>query len=48
MQRGFDQLFGTSYGKSRSNEDLMRENGFVEIFDAGQIKWVWSKNTTKS
>lgn len=48
IQRGFDQLFGTSYGKSTSNEDLMKENGFVEIFDAGQVKWIWNKNIPKS
>ena len=32
-QRGFDQLFGTSYGKGTSNEELMLQNGFVEIYD---------------
>ena len=35
-QRGFDQLFGTDYGKGTSNEELMLENGFVEIYDCGQ------------
>lgn len=35
-QRGFDQLFKTNYGKGTSNEQLMIQNGFVEIFDCGQ------------
>lgn len=35
-QRGFDQLFGTNYGKGTSNNDLMIENGFVEVYDSGQ------------
>lgn len=40
-QKGFDKLFGTDYGKGTSNEDLMREHGFVEIFDSGQNTYVW-------
>ena len=40
-QRGFDQLFKTDYGKGVSNEQLMRDNKFVEIYDAGQSVWVW-------
>lgn len=43
-QRGFDQLFGDRwgrYGKGTSNEDLMREHGFVEVYDAGQASYVW-------
>lgn len=42
-QRGFDQLFGTTYGKGTSNEELMRLNEFVEIFDAGQSTYIWNK-----
>lgn len=42
-QRGFDQLFKTNYGKGTSNEELMRENGFVEIYDCGQASYVWEK-----
>lgn len=38
-QRGFDQLFNTNYGKNTCNESLMLENDFVEIYDAGQIKY---------
>lgn len=42
-QRGFDQLFGTNYGKGTSNEELMIEHNFVKICDAGQATYIWSK-----
>lgn len=42
-QRGVDQLLHTNYGKGTSNERLMIENGFVEIYDAGQARYVWVK-----
>lgn len=45
-QRGFDQLFNTSYGKGTSNSELMLENGFVEIYDAGQATYVWNKDNS--
>lgn len=38
-QRGFDQLFGTSFGKGTSNSDLMKDHGFIEIYDAGQSSY---------
>lgn len=44
--RGFDLLLGNLYGKfgkGTINDDLMREHGFVEIWDAGQAVWVWNK-----
>lgn len=44
-QRGFDQLFGTDYGKGTSNEKLMLDNGFVEIYDAGQATYVWNSSS---
>ncbi len=34
--RGADQLIGTNFGKGTNNEDIMRQNGFVEIYDCGQ------------
>lgn len=43
--RGFDLLMGKTYGtygKGTVNDDLMREHGFVEIWDAGQAVWVWN------
>ena len=41
-QRGFDQLFGTNYGKGTSNKELMIEAGFVEVYDAGQNTYTWT------
>lgn len=46
-QRGYDQLFRTNYGKGTSNEQLMIDNGWLPVYDAGQITFVWdsaSKN----
>lgn len=40
-QRGFDQLFGTNYGKGISNKELMIQNGFVEIYDSGQSTYAY-------
>lgn len=41
-QKGYDKLFGTNYGKGTSNRELMLENKFVEIYDAGQSTWTWN------
>lgn len=41
MQRGYDQLFGTNYGKGSSNKELMLANNFVCIYDCGQSTFVW-------
>lgn len=44
-QRGFDQLFGDQfgcYGKGTSNEELMKQHGFVEIYDCGQETFIWN------
>ena len=38
-QRDFDQLLGKEYwcyGKGTFNEELMKEHGFVEVYDVGQ------------
>ena len=40
-QRGFDQLFGTNYGKGTSNEELMLKHGFLPVYDCGQATYVW-------
>lgn len=43
-QRGFDQLLGKefgTFGKGTSNDQLMLDHGFVEIYDAGQATYVW-------
>lgn len=39
--RGYDQLFGTHYGKGVSNEMLMLQNGWLPIFDCGQKVFVY-------
>jgi len=41
-QRGFDQLFGTNYGKGTSNKELMLEYGFLPVYDCGQTSFVWN------
>lgn len=47
FKRGFDSLLGNVfgfYGKGSSNERLMLEHGFVEIYDAGQATYIWSNH----
>lgn len=43
--KGFDKLFGEvygTYGKGTSNDELMRQHDFVEIWDAGQAVYIWN------
>lgn len=40
-QRGFDQLFGTNYGKGTSNEELILEAGWKSVYDCGQAVYGW-------
>lgn len=47
-QRGFDQLFNTNYGKGTSNEILMLNAGFVEIYDCGQATYGWEQKKAKT
>ena len=42
-QRGFDQIFGASYGKGTSNEQLMIERGYLPVYDCGQMRFGWNK-----
>ena len=42
-QRGYDQLFGGDYGKGTSNEELMIQNNFVEIYDCGQSVYTYKR-----
>lgn len=42
-QRGYDQLFGTNYGKGTSNHDLMMEHYWRPIYDCGQAVYEWIK-----
>lgn len=41
-QRGFDQLFNANYGKGTSNEKLMLQHGFVQVYDCGQATYIWN------
>jgi len=40
-QHGFDQIFGTDYGKGTSNEELLIKEGFVPVYDCGQATYTW-------
>ena len=40
-QRGYDQLFGTDYGKGVSNEQLMIENGWLPVYDCGKAVYAY-------
>ena len=40
-QRGFDQLFGTNYGKGTSNEVLMLQAGWLPVYDCGQDVYIY-------
>ena len=39
--RGYDQLFGTNYGKGTSNDQLMLEHGWLPVYDCGQRVYVY-------
>lgn len=41
-QRGYDQLFNTTYGKGTSNEQLMLDNGWLPVYDCGQKVFVYT------
>lgn len=43
LLRGYDQLFGTDYGKGTSNEQLMIEHGWLPVYDCGQNVYEWRK-----
>lgn len=40
-QRGYDQLFGTHYGKGSSNDELMLQAGWLPVYDCGQKTFEW-------
>lgn len=42
-QHWYDQLFNESHGKWTSNEELMLQRGYVEIYDCGQATFVRNK-----
>ena len=43
-QRWYDQIFGESYGKGTNNDELMKQRGYVEIYDCGQATFIWTKS----
>ena len=43
-QRGYDQLFGTSYGKGTSNQELMVKNSWLPVYDCGQLVYEYTVN----
>lgn len=43
-QRGYDQLFGTSYGKGTSNEELMLASNWLPVYDCGQAAYVFQSS----
>ncbi len=43
-QRGYDQLFGTNYGKGASNEQLMLEHHWRPVYDCGQAVYTYLKS----
>lgn len=45
-QKGFDNIFGTSFGKGSSNDELMRSAGFLSVWDCGQSSYVLDKQKT--
>lgn len=44
---GYDKIFNANYGKGTSNEQLMLEHKFVEIYDCGQSAYVYTKEPEK-
>ena len=42
--QGVDRIFKTNYGKGTSNHDLMLQNGFLEVYDAGQAKYIFDNH----
>lgn len=42
--RGYDQLFGTNYGKGTSNEELMIEHGWLPVYDCGMSVYEYRPN----
>lgn len=43
LQKGFDKLFGTNYGKNTSNTELLLKYNFIQIYDCGQTTYKWLK-----
>lgn len=44
-QRGYDQIFGTNFGKGTSNEELMIKAGWRSVYDCGQLVYKWENGS---
>lgn len=44
LQRGYDQLFHTNYGKGTDNEQLMLDHGWLPVYDCGQSVYEYLKS----
>lgn len=42
-QRGYDQLFDANYGKGTSNEELMLKDGWLPVYDCGQLVFTYGQ-----
>ena len=45
---GYDRIFGTNYGKAFSNEQLMIDNGWLPVYDCGQLTFTWSAESEET
>lgn len=41
LQKGYDKIFKTDYGKGTDNEQLMLNDGWLSIYDCGQAVYEW-------
>ncbi len=44
-QKGYDKLFNANYGKGTDNRKLMLKNGWLPVWDCGQVNFIWSNLT---
>lgn len=42
LQKGYDNIFNTNYGKGTDNKELMLKNGWLPIYDCGQLNFIWN------
>ena len=40
--KGFDNLFGTDFGKEYSNKQLMEAAGYVQVYNSGNKVYIWT------
>lgn len=41
LHKGVDNVLGTSYGKGKSNIELMKKEGYVRVYNSGMRKYVY-------